>query len=314
MPLISTDAFVWGIIGLFLIGTLAEAYTSWDTVSRTLIAVAWGLFGVFWGTMAPYFLFEHRSFIEGGLAILALPAFVYTGYLLYNGRSSLFMLSRGVAIMGLIYLPVTTLPGVHQWLIEATTVNTELAMSLLGYTPTVETGGGGLEGYRNAFVFPTDDTQIIFSIVLACTGLGSIAIFSGLIGAAREPLTTKLRAFAIVVPTIYALNIVRTTFIAITFGHQKFHIAPDLIMGLFGLDSPYSVSFIIADRILSQSFALVTLIALGFVTIRLVPSLVLVAEDLLFILTRNEYDLANEFGYTSRDNSPENVASDTNSD
>lgn len=301
MPPISTDAFVWGVIGLFLIGTLAEAYTPWNTASRTLTALAWVLFGIFWGSMAPYFLFEHRSFIEGGLAVLALPAFAYTGYLLYNGRSSLFMLSRAVAIMGLIYLPVGTLPGVHQWLIEATTVHTELAMSALGYTPMVETGGGGLEGYRNAFVFPGNDPRLIFSIVLACTGFGSIAIFAGLIGAAREPLSTKLRALGLVVPIIYALNIARTTFIAITYGHQKLHIAPDLIMGLFGVTSPSSVSFIIADRILAQSFALITLIVLGFVTIRLVPSLVLVAEDLLYILTRNEYDLAGEFGYEPND-------------
>lgn len=295
---LSTGTFAWGVIALFLLGVTLETVTDRDDLSRTITFGAWAVFGLFWASMVPYFFFEHRSFIEGILALIALPACLYTGYLLYTGRNSLFILTRAVAIMGLIYLPAETIPIVRQTLIEMTTVHTEWLMSVVGYTPEVEYGGAGYENYRNSFVFPVEgeDTIIRFSIVMACTGLGSIAIFGGLISAARGPIWTKLRALSILVPVIYGLNIIRTTFIGITYGHQKFHYYPDLIISLFNLETQYAVSFIISDRIISQFFALVTLIILGAVAVKLVPQLVVVADDVLYILTRQEYNLAEKYG------------------
>lgn len=305
---ISTGLFAWGVIGLFFFAAFLDIYTDRTHIARTVAFVAWGLFGVFWASLVPYFLFEQRSFIEGGLALLALPACTYAGYILYTGRDSLFTLTQAVAIMGLIYLPVETVPLVHQTLIEATTTHTEWAMQMLGYTPAVETGGSGLDGYRNSFVFPVDgESHVIrFSIILACTGLGSIAIFTGLVLSTPAPLRTRFRALTILIPTIYALNVARTTFIAIVFGTQQAHIAPDTIMALFGLTDPYLVSFIIADRIIAQSFALLTLIALGILTLKLVPQLAIIAEDVLYLLTRNEYDLEDALGSTTRDPAEDN--------
>jgi archaeosortase A (PGF-CTERM-specific) len=128
--------------------------------------------------------------------------------------------------------------------------------------------------------------------VLACTGLGSIAIFAGLIAAVKAPIRRKLRALAIVVPIIYALNLLRTTFITIVFGKQYMQWFVDEVLLLFGATDPYMVSFFISDRIISQVLAVVVLVGITYLVVREVPELLTVVEDVLYLVTGDEYDLA----------------------
>ena len=297
-------AMIWVLIGLFGVAGLIEWYgrrTDQDLMglARPIAVAAWVGFGVFWLQLAPYFFFDHQSFVEGILALVGFPASLYAAKLLYEGRNTLFILTRAIAIMGLIYLPFETIPAItvggltlpapRQYLIEVVATLTGWMISLVGYSPTLIESS---EGYMATYQWVLDDGhRYNVTVVLACTGIGSIAIFGGLIAAVRAPLSRKLRALAVAVPIIFVLNIFRTAFISIAAGTQLMHWFPDVVLFLFGETNPYRVSFLVSDRIISQILAVLALIGIAYLVARELPEILTVLEDVLYLLTGEEHDL-----------------------
>ena len=298
------DAMIWAVMILFAVAGFVEWYgrrTNRNLMepARTIAVVAFVGFGLFWLNAVPFFAFEHQSFVEAILALAGVPASLYAARELHNGRNTLFVLARAIAVMGFIYLPFETIPAVsvggvefpapRQYLIEWTTVFTGWVISAAGYSPALIESH---EGYMATYQWTLDDGHLYnVTVVLACTGLGSIAVFSGLIAAVRAPLNRKLRALAVAVPIIFVLNIFRTAFISIVAGNQLMHWFPDAILFLFGETNHYRVSFLISDRILSQLLAVVALMGIAYLVVRELPELLTVLEDVLYLLTGKEHDL-----------------------
>jgi archaeosortase A (PGF-CTERM-specific) len=292
-----TFTFAWLVAILFAASWLLDSRGL--AAGRTIAAGTWALFGLFWLSTVPYFAFEHQSYVESILALVGVPACAYVGYLLYDGRASLFTLTRAVAIMLFIYLPFETIPAFtvagmavpepRRILIEIVANQTGALIELLGYAPERV---ANYEGFDAAFLWTLPDGATIrINVVLACTGLGSMAIFGGLVAAVDGPLDRKLRALAVSLPLIYVLNILRTTFITVVAGNQYMHWQPELVLAMFGATNPYRVSFLVSDRILSQLLAVVALIGITYLVARQLPELVVVLEDVLYVLTGEEHDL-----------------------
>ncbi|MFB6118334.1 archaeosortase A [Halosegnis sp.] len=282
-----TSALAWLSVGAFLAGVLVVRRDR--RVGRLLTAGAWAIFGVFWGTLVPHFWYAQSSFIEAGLSLVAVPACLYTGYRLYTGRESLFVLSRAVAVMGVIYLPATTIAAIYEPLVELVALQAKWGVELLGYQPALVDNG---EGVQSVLLFNGGtEAARATEILLACTGLGSMAIFAGLVAAVRAPLDRKAKALAVSVPVIWVLNIVRNVFIAAAFGAQWFQVFVPQVLSLFGASEPELVSFLIADKVLSQSGSLVALVLIMFAVLRFLPELETVVTDVLYLLTGDEYDL-----------------------
>jgi len=297
MPGLASDVLAWTVVATFLVGGLL--WPRRRELGKRMLVWGWGLFALFWLQLVPHFVFVQKSFVEGIGSLLAVPLCVYAGYLLYGGRDSLVTLSRSVSWMGLLYLPFETIPAItiagatvpapRTVLIRVVTGQTRWLIELLGYQPTLVPGDSGV---LNTFKFVTPEGHVIlFSLILACTGLGSISIFAGLIAAVDAPWRRKLRALAVAVPIIYALNLARTTFIALVFGKQYMHWFVDEVLFLFGDTDPYKVSFYLSDRVVSQSLSVVALVAVTYLVLRQLPELLGVVEDALYVLTRREYDL-----------------------
>jgi archaeosortase A (PGF-CTERM-specific) len=308
-----SDPLAWLVVALFTVGVVLERPRR--RAGRYLLAGAWVLFGVFWFTLIHHFAFVQKSVIEGIGSVAAVPLSIYVGYLLYDGRDSLFVLSRAVAGMGLVFMPFEAIPFLRAWLIETVTGQTEFLMTLLGFQPDVVTWAGATDriaarydwsaaraerflaeqphtDYRNTFFFLYGgDYPITYTIRMACTGLGSMAIFVGLIGAVRAPWKRKARAFAVSIPVIYALNLVRNVFIGLTFGNQWLQVGVPQVMAAFGTQDPHMVSYYLADRVLAQSLSVVALVAITWLVVRELPEVLTVVEDVLFVLTGSEYDL-----------------------
>ena len=299
-----SDVFVWIVVLLFALAGGIEWYgrrNDRDLMqpAQTIATAAWVGFAVFWANSIPFWFFEHQSYVETILAVIAVPGCLYAARELYTGRTSLFVLSRAVAVMGFIYLPFETIPAItvgglalpapRQYLIEVTTAITGWLISLAGYSPELIENGAG---YPATYQWVLEDGHIYnVSIVLACTGLGSIAVFGGLIAAVRAPLNRKLRGLAVAVPIIFTLNVLRTAFISIVTGNQLMQWFPNAILFMFGETNSYRVSFLISDRIISQFGAVFALIAITYLVVRELPELLTVLEDVLFLLTREEHDL-----------------------
>jgi len=295
-----SDPLAWVVLGLFLAGALLERYDR--ERARALGAVGWGVFGLFWLTLIYHFAITQKSFIETVGAVLAVPLAFYVGYLLWQGRDSLFTLSRAIAIMGIVFFPFETVPVLRQFLVETVTRQVEFVMAVLGVTPEVVAGthpqidipGVDVRPYRNTFLFVRPGTDISYTILIACTGIGSMSVFAGLITAATAPVSRKLRALAVSIPVIWVLNVFRNVFIAITFGQQRLHVFPGAIGDAFGLGPAEraKVSYYVGDRIIAQSLSVVALVGITYLVVRELPEILAVVEDLLFVVTGSEYDLA----------------------
>jgi len=299
-----SDALAWVVVGAFVLAsalTLAERRTA----ARYTASGTWGLFGVFWLTVFPTFWFEMRSLIEGTLSLVAVPACLYTGYLLYDGRESLLTLSHAVGVMGLIYLPAETIPLFRRFLVETVASQSYAVITALGYSPELVPVDKNVpvQGYLSMFVF-TDATGHTYSthIVTACTGIGSMAIFAGLIAAVRAPLRRKVKALGAAVAVIWVLNIARNVFIAVAFGNQWFQQDPLVYVAteFAGYQDPNLTSFFIADRVISQSLSVVALVGITWLVVRELPELLDVIEEALFVVTGTEYDLADALGQPVR--------------
>ncbi|WP_049999190.1 archaeosortase A [Halococcus sediminicola] len=298
-----SDPLAWLSVLAFGAGGLL----SWrdSRLARPVTVAAWGVFAVFWLSVFHHFAFVQKSFIEGIGVLVAVPTSAYAGFLLARGRDSLFVLSRAIAAMGLIFFPFETIPALQEFLIESVTSQTAFLMELIGANPTIVSGtavpGGSYPDYQSTFWFVDGGHTITYTILIACTGIGSMAIFGGLIAAVAAPLSRKLRALAVSIPVIYALNLVRNVFIGLGFGLQKFHFFPDLVMGLFGASDPYKVSYFIVDRVLAQSLSVLALVGVTWVVVRELPEIMVVIEDVLFMATGTEYDLRGALGVGVRE-------------
>ena len=309
------EPLAWAVVAAFLAGVAADLRSR--ALARRVTVGAWVLFAVFWLVQAPHFAFDQKSAIEGVGSAVAVPVSAYVGYLLWNGRDSLLTLSRAVAVMGLVFMPFEMVDPLRRWLVETVTRQTEFLIHAVGSDPEVIPGSrvckeGAVTngqftcaetypGYRNTFLYHTDGQRITYTILIACTGVGSMAIFAGLVAAVRAPLNRKLRALAVSLPVIYALNLVRNVFIGVSFGEMRMQVAPELVASVFGFSlaqDPALVSYYVADKILAQSASVVALVAITYLVVRELPETLTVVEDLLFVVTGTEYDLRSALSVT----------------
>jgi len=291
-----TDVVAWSAIALFSGGWLLESRRR--GIARAVTTAAWAAFGLLWLLLIPHYAIVMRAPIEAALAAVAVPGSLYAGYLVGSGRGSLFTLSRAVAMMGLFYLPFETVGFLERVLVETIAVQVHAFIGLLGYEATLATAPEN--GFRSAILFDTGGHVFRTHIVLACTGVGSMTIFSGMIAALDAPLSRKFRATALAIVVIYVLNILRNAFIAVAFGDQWFQVFVGPVMAITGYEDPGLVSFFIADRVISQGLAIVALVGITYAVVRIVPELLSLLEEALYLLTRNEYDLHAAFAVDAR--------------
>ncbi|WP_135663542.1 archaeosortase A [Halorhabdus rudnickae] len=311
----------WVVLGVFLAGALLERYD--EDIGVRVYAGGWVILAGYWLAYVHYFVFEMKSITESAGVIVAVPLSLYVAYLLVTGRHRLLVVSRAVTFVWLFFLPLSALAFVRRPLIEMTTSHTDLFLSLLGdnyrlgdWYPALPSGlelpGGSSLGaestlpdkhfpYRNTFLYAPDGHPITYTIRLACTGIGSMSIFVGLIGAVRGSLRQKAKALGAAIGIIYVLNIVRNVFIAHTVGTQRLHVFPDLILSLFSSDDPYLVSYFVGDRILAQFGSVIALVAITWLVVRWVPDVLRVVEEILYLLTRREYDLKGALNVDDRE-------------
>ncbi|MFB6282530.1 MAG: archaeosortase A [Halobacteria archaeon] len=282
-------ALIWVAIALFLLGLLFPDH------ARKLSAAGWIAFGSFWVTRLPYYMNETHSFVKTILIVAAFPASLYFAYqILFRKQDVLVKLSQAVAAMGLIYLPFAFYTPASNFLIEHTAAMEYHALNLLG----IDANLVSRNGLENKFLIQNPETGKTYAtyIILACTGIGSMAIFGGLIAVVKAPLDAKAKAFMVSIPVIYLLNLVRNVFITVAYGHQWFQIWGDTINDYFGEPQGYA-SFFWADKVISQTLSVVVLIAITFMVIKFMPRVLTLINELLDVLAGNsDGETKMEFG------------------
>lgn len=297
---------IWFSIAAFLAGAILEV-TDRRGLAVPVAAAGWVAFGVFWVSMFHYFYFEFASPLEGVLSLAALPLALYAAYLLVSGRDSLLIVSRAIACMGLIYLPIATIEPVKALLIESVAAQTQAGMGLFGYHPELVASP---EGYASKFEFePYTGEDYTTYIVLACTGIGSISVFGGLIASVRAPLSRKVKGFVAATGIIYVLNLFRNVFVGLAAPLGWFDTPTTNWLTVTLAGEGVRTSFFVAHHLISQTLSVVALIGITLIVVRLVPEVVEPLEEVLYVLTKSEYDLAAAVGRpeTARGAHPDSV-------
>lgn len=299
----------WTVLVVFLGGALLEYYET--EYARRVYVFGWVVLSVLWLASIYQFVFDQKSLTEGFGVIIGIPLSLWVGYLLARGRDRLLVISRAIGVMWAIFLPVSSLAPLRDPLIEIVTNQSAMVLSFFTSDFTLVQGTSfppnivlatPPEPYHISFLFqnPEQGYNIVYTIELACTGLGSVAIFGGLIAAVQAPLRRKLKALAAAVGIIYVLNIARNVFIAYSFGTQKLQVLPDLIVSLFGLQTAYKVSYIVADRLIAQFLSVVALVGITYIVVLQLPEVLAIVEEGLYVITRKEYDLEQALGVGAR--------------
>jgi len=129
-PLVWSTPLMWLVLATFLGSAVLRGYD--ETWARRVAVAGWGGFGAFWLVLLPHFALTQKSLIEGVGALAAVPLSAYAGYLLWQGRDSLFVLTRAIGLMGLVYVPFLAIGPLRQVLVEIVTDQTQFLLSLLG--------------------------------------------------------------------------------------------------------------------------------------------------------------------------------------
>lgn len=164
-----------------------------------------------------------------------------------------------ITASGTVMLLVYTVEPFQDLLVEMSARDTVFFLDLLGFDP------GLLKSNENVYIiFPETSNELKIEIVTACTGVGTISIVIGLVATIKDfSIIQKVWITLLSISVIYLLNIIRTVFISLAYGHQLLHISPGLIEVLFAEDGT-RVSYYIADRLLSQSITLLILCSAGY--------------------------------------------------
>jgi archaeosortase A (PGF-CTERM-specific) len=122
-------------------------------------------------------------------------------------------------------------------------------------------------------------------IILACTGIQSIAIMLGVAWGVPSTARQKLAGFLLVFPTIYILNIARNVFVITAYSEQWFPYLPAIAgNGEFGYES-----FFWAHNVMAELGALIFLVALAYALFLILPELGTLADS-LYRLYRGEVE------------------------
>mgnify|MGYP000428854153 CR=1 FL=1 len=218
----------------------------------------------------PSFLSENNFFYPS-IALLSVPFLAITARLLWQENEAVFQLSRAAAVAFLVYAPFGFFEPLGNALIGLVVGQLMSVFDLIGYPAVLDAD----------HIIASNGFRV--EIILACTGIQSIAIMLGV--AAAVPTTTrqKVLALLVVVPVIYLLNLGRNVFVILAYTGQWFPYLPEIASnGEYGFES-----FFWAHNVICELLALVALIAIAYGLFLLIPRLGSLADD-LFSLYRAE--------------------------
>jgi len=102
------------------------------------------------------------------------------------------------------------------------------------------------------------------TLILACTGIQSMALFTGATLGVRADIKRRIKAFMVSVPVIYFLNLLRDTFVCVSYAESWFG----------------ENSFYIAHNVISKILATIALFLIAYAVFKILPEL----EELIWSL------------------------------
>jgi archaeosortase A (PGF-CTERM-specific) len=214
--------------------------------------------------LLPEFAAEN-NFVYPAMAVASIPFLGVTARRLLAGDPTVEALTRGAAIAFVLYAPFEFIEPLGNWLIGVVVGQLAWALTAIGFS-------FGMWAWNTII-----HNGFRVEIILACTGIQSIAIMLGVAFAVPSTLRQKVLAFLNVAPVIYLLNLFRNVFVVIAYTDQWFPFLPEIAgNGELGYES-----FFWAHNVMAELGALVVLVLIAWGLFRLIPALGDLAADLV---------------------------------
>ncbi len=211
----------------------------------------------------PYY-FSINNFLYPLMAALSVPFLWITVKYLLQDDARVMHLTRAAAVAFLLYAPFEYIPALGDWLIGTVIDQVAFILDTLNHSVTLNAGN----------IIARNNLRV--EIILACTGIQSIAIMLGVAAAVPTTLWQKVWSFLLVAPTIYILNLLRNAFVIMAYTEQWFPYYPE-----FAGNGEYAYeSFFWAHNVIAELLALVLLIGIAYGLFRIIPKLGEFADDL----------------------------------
>ncbi len=237
-------------LGLIIIG--AGYYKRNNFISF----LGWYLFALYWATQPEFLYYKGDGDIVNAVfcivGVYFLAYISYHEYLCYKRNEkikSLRFLAGATFFSGILYFTFQK-TFIGDFLIKTVADQTVFFLQIMGYNAHAGTIVPAINPYVPIYFNENQSVQII----LACTGLQSMAVFIGVFIAINADFKRKIKAFLYTIPTIYILNLVRN--VGVVYGME--------VLGL---------SFYTMHNVIGKFGSLIVLIALAFIVFNLIPEL-----------------------------------------
>ena len=182
----------------------------------------------------------------------------------------LFTITKISLITAVFYFPFSEIPFLSELLINITAEITTEVLNLFNVSVYMDT-----PPYINTTNSSFHEDNGPIRIILACTAIQSMVLFTGLVFGVNAPLGRRLKAFLVSVPVIYGLNIVRNVLVAAAYFGQWF-------------GSP-TESFYIAHEVLARIGSTIALVVIAYAVFVILPEALDLIECFFRILLRKQH-------------------------
>jgi len=225
--------------------------------------IGWVFIILFLFAELPYY-FSINNFMYPLMAGLSVPFLYITVKHLLADDPRVMHLSRAAAVAFLLYAPFEYIPALGDGLIGIVVGQVAGILDALGHAVTLTDWN----------IISRNSLRV--EIILACTGIQSIAIMLGVAAAVPTTVKQKVQAFLLIAPTIYILNLLRNAFVIMAYTEQWFPYYPEIA----GNGEYAYESFFWAHNVIAEMLALVLLIAIAYGLFKIIPKLGDFADDL----------------------------------
>jgi archaeosortase A (PGF-CTERM-specific) len=187
-----------------------------------------------------------------------------------------FSLTKIALITAALYFPFAEISVLGDSLIHITATITATMLNL--FNP-----GSVYMDSPPSYIY-SSFTPYDVEIILACTAIESIVLFTGLICGVNAPMRRKLKAFLVSVPVIYVSNILRNVFVITAYFEQWF--ASPRWQWLLDVRLPPAQSFDIAHNVLARTGSMVILIVIAYAVFMILPEALDLIEGLARVISR----------------------------
>ncbi|HJH30927.1 MAG TPA: archaeosortase A [Methanosarcinaceae archaeon] len=258
---------LWIAVALMVISSILPKR---QTIRNLIGGLGWGFFSIHWAYKTIHYI-EKSDYANVVLMLIVTVFCLMLAHFMIKeykqnvepgpGNSDSInvasIVTGATAIGALFYFPFAEIPMMNTWIITEVTDQVMWMLDIFSKSAVRESWDMiSLNGYR-------------VQIILACTAIESIALFTGLIISVNAPTKRLLSALLVSLPVIYGLNLIRDVFVIIAYGEQW-----------FGANS-----FEVAHHIIAKAGSGIALFFIAYAVLKILPELLDLIDGLWKLIT-----------------------------